>query len=287
MERIAHGYGLVEGPVYSPDHGLLFSDVLGGGVYALNDDGEVRSVFEHRRGIGGMALHDAGGLIVSGRNISYKPFDGGSTQTILDRDPEAGNVGYNDLTTDDSGRIYAGSLGSSPVFDDGREPSPGALHLIDLDGSSRIVAEDIWLTNGLAFSPDGRRLFHADSRVQTVWVYEVEADGNLSPKQPFAKTDPGSPDGLVVAEDGSVWVAVAGGGIVAVFEADGTARAPLAVPQPMVTSVCFGGPDLRQLYVVTGSEGSDGDNQGSIFVESVEVPGLPVAPARVRLPDGA
>lgn len=164
MERIAHGYGLVEGPVYSPDHGLLFSDVLGGGVYALNDAGEVRSVFEHRRGIGGMALHEASGLIVSGRNISYKPFDGGPTQTILDRDPDAGNVGYNDLTTDDAGRIYAGSLGSSPVFDDGREPSPGALHLIDLDGSSRIVAEDIWLTNGLAFSPDGRRLFHADSR---------------------------------------------------------------------------------------------------------------------------
>jgi gluconolactonase len=287
VERIAHGYGLVEGPVYSPDHGLFFSDVLGGGVYALNEAAEVRSVFEHRRGIGGMALHDAGGLIVSGRNISYKPFDGGPTQTVLDRDPEAGNVGYNDLTTDDAGRIYAGSLGSSPVFDDGREPSPGALHLIDLDGSSRIVAEDIWLTNGLAFSPDGRRLFHADSRVQTVWVYEVEADGTLSPKQPFAKTDPGSPDGLVVAQDGSVWVAVAGGGIVAVFEADGTVRAPLTVPQPMVTSVCFGGPQLRQLYIVTGSEGSNGDSQGSIFVESVEVPGLPVAPARVRLPDGA
>ncbi len=55
----------------------------------------------------------------------------------------------------------------------------------------------------------------------------------------------------------------------------------------MVTSVCFGGPELRQLYIVTGSEGSDGDNEGSVFVEPVEVPGLPVALARVRLPDGA
>ena len=286
MERIAHGYGLVEAPVYSADHGLLFSDVRGGGVYAVDDAGDVRTVFEHRRGIGGIALHEAGGLIVSGRNISYKPFDGGSTQTVLDRDPDAGNVGYNDLTTDAAGRIYAGSLGSDP-FDDARKTAPGALHLIDLDGSSRIVATDISLTNGLGCSPDGRRLYHADSRVQTVWVYDVEADGSLSEKRPFAKTDPGSPDGLAVAEDGSVWVAVAGGGIVAVFEPDGTARAPLTVPQLMVTSVCFGGSELRHLYIVTGSEGSNGDSAGSVFVEPVEVPGLPVAPARVRLPDGA
>ena len=287
MERIAHGYGLVEGPVYSGDHGLLFSDVLGGGVYAVDEAGDVRTIFEHRRGIGGIALHEAGGLIVSGRNISYKPFDGGSTETVLDRDPDAGNVGYNDLTTDAAGRIYAGSLGSSPVFDDGREPAPGALHLIDLDGSSRIVATDIWLTNGLGFSPDGRRLYHADTGVQTVWVYDVEANGTLSERRPFAKTDGGRPDGLAVAEDGSVWVAVAGGGIVAVFEPDGTARAAISVPQPMVTSVCFGGLELRDLYVVTGSDGSDGDNEGSVFVKPVEVPGLPVAPARVRLPDGA
>ena len=82
MERIAHGYGLVEGPVYSPEYGLLFSDVPGGGVYAVDDAVNVRTIFEHRRGIGGLALHEAGGLIVSGRNISYKPFDGGSQMEL-------------------------------------------------------------------------------------------------------------------------------------------------------------------------------------------------------------
>lgn len=287
VERIAYGYGLVEGPVYSPDHGLLFSDVLRGGVFAIDDAGAIRPIFEHRRGIGGMALHEADGLIVSGRNIAYKPFDGGPTQTLLDRDPEASNVGYNDLTTDAAGRIYAGSLGSSPVFEDGREPAPGALHLIDLDGSSQVVAEGISLTNGLGFSPDGAALYHADSRVQTVWRYDVCSDGTLADKTVFATTTTGAPDGLAVAEDGSVWVAVAGGGVVAVFGPDGTARPSLPVPQPMVTSVCFGGPDRRRLYVVTGSEGSHGDHAGSVFIVSVAVPGLPVAAARVRLPAGA
>ena len=90
---------------------------------------------------------------MSGRNISYKPFDGGATVTVLDRDEAAHNVGYNDLTTDSKGRVYAGSLGASPVFEDGREPQAGDLYLIDLDGSARIVGTDVQLTHGLGFSP--------------------------------------------------------------------------------------------------------------------------------------
>ena len=142
MEKLTQGFGLIEGPVWF-DNKLFFSDVLGGGVFALDQNGKVETVFEHRRGIGGMAVHEAGGLIVSGRNISYKSFSGGETQLVLDRDEAAGNVGYNDLTTDALGRIYVGSLGSSPVFADGREPQAGDLYLIDLDGSARKVGEDI------------------------------------------------------------------------------------------------------------------------------------------------
>ena len=77
MDQLAQGYGLVEGPVWEDGEGLLFSDVLFGGVFRLNLDGVVETVFEHRRGIGGMALHEAGGLIVSGRNLSFKPFSRG------------------------------------------------------------------------------------------------------------------------------------------------------------------------------------------------------------------
>ncbi|NJN05486.1 MAG: SMP-30/gluconolactonase/LRE family protein [Rhodobacteraceae bacterium] len=85
---------------------------------------------------------------MSGRNISYKPFDGAETRMLLDRHPDAGNVGYNDITTDAKGRIYAGSLGASPVFDDALPPRAGALWLIDLDGSARQVADDIRTAQG-------------------------------------------------------------------------------------------------------------------------------------------
>ena len=274
MEILAHGYGLVEGPVWVPGRGLMFSDVHGGGVHCLSADGAVTTVFPHRRGIGGIALHAENGLVVGGRNIAFKSFDGGDTVVLLERDPEHGNVGFNDLTTDAAGRIYVGSLGS-PVFEEG-EQLPGDLHVIDLDGAARIVAEDVLLTNGLGFSPDGKTLYHSDSRRQTVYCYDVRDNGDLGPKRTFATLDDGAPDGLAVSADGAVWVAVAGGGCVAVFEPDGSLRQRIAVPMPMCTSVCFGGDDLNDLYIVTGSEGVEGDREGSVFRERLGVAGMRV-----------
>lgn len=285
MDKLTEGYGLVEGPLWDPTRGLIFADVLVGGVFCIDRDGRVSTVFEHRRGIGGISAHAAGGLVVSGRNISFKPFDGGATVTLLDRDEAAGNVGYNDITTDAAGRIYAGSLGASPVFADGREPSAGDLYLIDLDGSSRKVGFDIMLTNGLGFSPDGRSLYHSDSRRQVVNCYDVHDDGSLGDKRAFVHFDKGVPDGLAVAQDGRIWVALAGGGHgVAVVSAAGEVERLVEIPQPMATSVCFGGDDLQDLYIVSGSDGMDSDRAGAVYRTRVDVPGVPVAPARVAIP---
>ncbi|MEZ5596325.1 MAG: SMP-30/gluconolactonase/LRE family protein [Pseudomonadales bacterium] len=159
-----------------------------------------------------MSWHEAGGLIVSGRNIAFKPLPAGETVTLLDRDADHGLVGFNDITTDAAGRIYAGGLGSSPVFEDGLGPRAGDLYLIDLDGSARVVGTDVRLTNGLGFSPDGRTLYHSDSGRRTVNCYAVQADGSLGPKSVFVSVDAGIPDGLVVSEDGAVWVTLADGG---------------------------------------------------------------------------
>lgn len=283
LEKLTEGYGLIEGPVWHDTRGLLFSDVQGGGVYAVTSQGAVSTVFEHRRGIGGMVLHANGlGLVVSGRNIAYKPFDGGETVVLHEQAPGSAAVGFNDITSDASGRIYAGELGGSP-FDETRG-TPGDLWLLDGDGSSRVVGADVLLTNGLGFSPDGRTLYHSDSLRSAVMMYEVHDDGSLGPKQRFAEVERGVPDGLVVSEDGAVWVALAsGGGAVAVFTDDGGLREHIKVPLPMCTSVCFGGDDLRQIYIVTGSEGAASDRAGAVFVVETDVAGLPVAPAQVPL----
>src|SRR5579862_2428080 len=252
MEQVAGGYGLVEAPVWDPDRGLFFSDVLNGGVWLLDRAGEVSSVVPKRRGVGGMALHAEGGLIVGGRNVAWVGPDG-ETRILLDPAVIPGAIGFNDLTTDAAGRIYVGSL-AFRVFAD--PPKPGFLHVIDLDGSMRTLSDGVILTNGLGVSPDGTRLYHSDAGAHLVRVYDVAADGSVGPWRQFCTLGEGRvADGLKVAADGSVWVADARGGRVAVFEPDGSHRMDLAVPLPMVTSLCFAGDDLKDLYVVTGSEG--------------------------------
>jgi D-xylonolactonase len=281
MERVATGYGLIEGPVWDPAKGLYFSDVPNGGVHLLDRADKVSLVVPKRRGIGGMALHANGGLIVGGRDIACVSLADGATRILLPLDAIPGATGFNDLTTDAAGRIYVGSL-AFKVFG-GEQPKPGHLHVIDLDGTMRTLSDGVMLTNGLGFTPDGRRLYHNDARAGIVRVYDVNADGSVGAWKTFATLTPGVPDGLKVATDGSVWVADAHGGRVTVFEASGKHRQDIAVPLPMVTSVCFGGDDLRDLYIVTGSRGGPHENCGSIFKMRVDVPGLPLPPARVAV----
>tara|TARA_B100000676_G_scaffold299773_1_gene344548 strand:- start:894 stop:1745 length:852 start_codon:yes stop_codon:yes gene_type:complete len=281
MEELATGFGLVEGPTWVNDTGLLFSDVIKGGVYLLDHLNNVSTIVEYRRGIGGIAIHEENGLIVGGKNIAYKSFTGDKTTILLSNDVTEVALGFNDLTTDSKGRVYVGSVAFKVFSDD--KMIPGHLHLIDVDGSVRTISDGVMLTNGLGFSPDGRTLYHADARDAVVRQYEVSPDGNVSDWKPFVQANNGHPDGLAVAEDGSVWIAMAYGSRVDVFESNGALRESLPVPLPMVTSVCFGGPDLKDLYVVTGSRGGPSATCGTIFRTRVDIPGLPISEAKVSL----
>ena len=282
MERVATGYGLIEGPVWDTARGLYFSDVMNGGVFLLDRAGKVATAIEKRRGIGGMALHASGGLVVGGRDIAWMSLKDSTSKTLLAQSDIPGAVGFNDLTTDAAGRVYVGSL-AYKVF--GGEPiKPGHLHVIDLDGTMRTLSDGVMRTNGLGFSPDGTKLYHSDARAPLVRVYDVKPDGSVGPWRKFASLgEDRVPDGLKVAADGSVWVADAHGGRVAVFNPDGSHRKDIAVPLPMVTSLCFAGDDLRDLYIVTGSRGGPSENCGSIFKLRSDVAGLALPPARVRL----
>jgi len=284
MEEVATGYGLIEGPVWDPDSQCLyFSDVANGGIYRMGPDGKVETVLERRRGVGGMALHASGGIVFSGRDIAYSPLGGpGEARSLLTLQDVPGAVGFNDLTADADGRIYVGSL-CFAVFGGG-EPRPGALHCIHLDGTVQTVSTGVMLTNGLGFSPDGGKLYHSDSRSELVRVYDVKPVGKLDTWRTFARFPRGGvPDGLKVAADGSIWVADARKGRVAVFDPDGHPRADVEVPLPMVTSLCWGGTDMRDLYIVTGSDGGPRPNCGTIYKLRTDVAGLPQFKARVRL----
>ena len=284
-ELISTGHGLLEGPLWTPA-GLLVADATVGGVLRITDSGVTETVIEHRRGIGGMALHAGGGLVISGRNVAVKGLlgsDDTQTHVLRENDPSHGVVGYNDLTVDAHGRIYVGSLAF--VASESRDADkPGQLFVIDLDGSSRVVADDVLLTNGLGFSPDGSLLYHADTLRSTVHVYDVDGGGGLGPKRTFVTTgDAGQPDGLAVDAAGHVWVALPHSGEVGCFDPDGLRVGTIGIDVPMVTSLTFGGEDRRDLYIVSGSEGLDTDRGAGVFRARVETPGLPAAVCRVAL----
>ena len=129
-------------------------------------------------------------------------------------------------------------------------------------------------------------MYHVDTPRRLVWRFPVDTvDGRE--REQFVSTDDygGEPDGLAVAADGSVWVAMAGGSVVVAWDAQGRRINEIAVPQVLATAVAFGGDDLRSLYVLTGSSTDHpGPDGGSVYLMPSPVTGLPSAVARVRLP---
>jgi xylono-1,5-lactonase len=273
MRRLLDGFGLLEAARWYDGQGLLFSDMTGGGVYRYDGgDGRPEVVIAHRKGIGGLVAHRGGGLVVAGRNVAHKDANG-TTTVILETGRD--ETFFNDLTADASGRLVVGSVGTGPSpHESAREAerAPGRLYRVDVDGGVTVLADDVLVSNGLGVSPAGDVLYHVDSYRRTVWAFDGEYNRRVFVE--LSEYD-GIPDGLAVAADGSVFVAMAGGGVVLGWRADGTRVAELSVPQPLVTSVCFGGPALRSLYVLTGvNEEYPDDRGGAVYVHDAHGPGL-------------
>jgi xylono-1,5-lactonase len=278
VETLAFGYGLIEGPRVDGEGGLYFSDVTNGGVYRRHADGSIDVIVPRRRGVGGIALHADGGIVISGRNVCH--VRDGATRVLFER---ADIPGFNDLYTDAAGRVYTGSMRDDPFSTEG-ERTPGEAYRIDAEGVAVELYDGVGLTNGIGFSPDGSRLYHVDSSAGVIKVHEV-ADGDIvaGSGAVFAHVK-GVPDGLAVDEDGGVWVAVYGGGCVRRYSPTGDADSEVAVPARAVTSLCFGGPDRRELIVVTEDNTEDPSRRGTIFrVPAADVGAVGLAPPPARI----
>lgn len=274
LETLASGYGLIEGPREDPEGGLYFSDVTRGGVYRRAPDGAIDTVVPKRRGVGGIALHRDGGVVISGKNVCH--VRDGETRIVLEVE---GVGGFNDLFTDARGRVYVGSLRSDPFAEGDR--TPGELYRLSEGGKVEELYGDVGITNGIGFSPAGDRIYHSDSAVPAILVHDVDARGALSGRRHFAVLERGIPDGLAVDEEGCVWVAVYGAGAALRFRADGSLDRALEIPAEAVTSLCFGGADRRDLIVVTADNREDPSRGGTVFRTRVDVPGLPAPAATV------
>jgi gluconolactonase len=274
METLASGYGLVEGPTVDGDGNLYFSDVLGGGVYRRDPDGEIATIVPKRRGVGGIVLHADGGVVVSGRDIIH--VREGENRRLFAVD---GVLGWNDICADSAGRVYAGSL-RFPVFDPEAEPVPGELWRIDAVAQAVALYEGVVHANGVALSPGERTVFHSDTRNNVILVHELADDGTARGRRAF-HFPPGAPDGMAFDAQGLLWVASARAGCVARLTPDGEIDRVLDVPAQTVTSVCFAPDGEHELYVVTADNTDEPDRRGTIFRIEAGVGGAPVPLARV------
>ncbi len=275
LEPLVWGFGLLEGPRVDGDDRLYFADVPNGGVFCRTPDGTLHTVVPKRRGVGGIALHADGGIVIGGRDVSHVR-DGASR--LLHRFDAPG---INDLMADPAGRVVVGTLRTDP-FDEGGARTPGEAWRIDAEGVATELYGGVLLSNGIGFSPDGTVLYHADTASNGVCAHDYGADGSVRGRRFAVQVDDLQPDGLAVDEDGVLWVAdVSGSRSVRAFRPDGTEVARIPVPARMVTSLCFGGADRRDLYIVTADNTDHPERAGTVFRTRVDVPGLPAPLVRI------
>jgi gluconolactonase len=258
VEALTSGYGLLEAPCADGD-GVYFSDVLGGGVHRWSPGGDVETVIPKRRGIGGMCLHADGGLVVSGRDVVH--VRDGESRVLFAHE---GVTGFNDLAAHPDGSVYVGALRFRPFG--GEDPVPGEIWRIDAEGSATEVFGGVDWANGIGFSPDGATVYACDFSSGEL----LACDGGAS--RVVARTESQDADGLAVDGEGCIWVALGGGGAIGRYSPEGELDRVVEVPADFVSSLCFGGEDLRDVYITTA---------GALFRTRVDVAGLPVTPAAV------
>ena len=278
MILLASGYQAVEGPTVERDGSLYFSDTYGGGVYRLTPGGEVEVVVAKRKGAGGIVVHADGGIVISGRDLSH--VRDGTTRVILTREdlpPQEGTRvgGFNDITADRVGRLFAGS---TRFADDGTSV-PGELLMVTAPHQVTVVYGDVGMTNGIAQSPDGSRLYHADTTRQRIIVSELTDDSVPVQVGELTTSIPGRPDGVAVDVDGGLWVAW--GGYVIRFDSGGAVDRTVEMPAEHVLNCCFAGDQLTDLVVVTMDNTDQPELGGCIWRMPIGVRGAPIGAARV------
>ncbi|WP_262268555.1 SMP-30/gluconolactonase/LRE family protein [Microvirga yunnanensis] len=273
---------LGECPVWDVDgQALFFVDITGRALHRFHPASGAHAVVTMPEEIGCIGLRKGGGFIAGFRSGLWLLDPEGRRETRLADNPEDQRASrFNDGRVDPAGRFLAGTI------DEPKDGGRAHLYRYDRRGLAEL-AGGLLTSNGVAFSPDGRTLYHSDTPTFTIWRYAYDpATGAATDKTLFARlqpseTDRGRPDGAAVDAQGCYWTALFEGGRIQRYAPDGRLLAEHPVPARCPTMVCFGGAGLRTLYVTSARHGrSEAElgafpQSGSLFSMPVDVPGLP------------
>ena len=274
------GASLGECPVWSNAEQVLYwVDINAPSLNRFDPVSGLNSAMPMPESIGCFALRRDGGFIVALRGGFWlaQP-DGKLTRKVADAPFDPSQHRFNDGRCDTQGRFLAGSMNEL------RDANTAALYRLDPDFTLTRVLAGMTISNGLAFSPDGRTMYHADTPTQIIHGYDYDqASGTPSNRRVLARfTEDGDrPDGAAVDSEGCYWIAFYRGGKVLRIAPDGSVQAEFAVPAMCPTMCAFGGPDLKTLYVTSARQMRDADElgrlpqSGGLFAMAADVPGLP------------
>jgi L-arabinonolactonase len=272
---------LGEGPLWDPRTDTLYwVDIKAGTVFVHPAGAHPPTRIDVRAQVGCLGLTDNPQVLVAGLRTGWHLLDVPTGTLTFLADPEADrpDCRFNDGAVDPAGRFWTGSLEDSEAFPLGR------LYRLDGDGTYATIDEGFYCSNGMDWSPDGRWLYFVDSRADVIYRYAFDVEsGSATDRQVFADTGwiAGIPDGLRVDAAGDVWCAFWDGAQLIRFTADGAVAETTPVPVPRPTSLVFGGPDLRTMFITTASIGlteeqlADWPLSGSVLCRTAETPGRP------------
>ena len=194
---------------------------------------------------GSIALHREGGMLVALQSGVY--LLGTEAPRLLVRPAEhEADLRFNDGRCDRAGRFWVGTL-AEPDF-----PARGILYRIEPDGRSSALRRAIQVPNSIAWSPNGRTMYFADSPRHKIWAFDYDAaDGAITNERVFATPHPGFPDGSCVDAEGCLWNAEWGASRVVRYTPAGRIDRAIEVPAKNPSCCCFGGAELDTLYITT------------------------------------
>ncbi|MCU1413085.1 MAG: hypothetical protein JWN80_425 [Microbacteriaceae bacterium] len=282
VRALGHRHVLAEGPVWiATKSRLLWIDVERGEVFVGRLDGGLvieTHRFDFEGKVGAVVDGDDGSLLVA-VNDRLVVIDPDGMRRDGPRILEGTALRANDGGVDPAGRFLIGTY----HYDE--RPGKDTLQRLEYDGSLTLLDDDLSISNGLAWSPDGTLFYSTDTANQTIWVRDYDPmSGGYGARRRHLTIESGYPDGLTIDSRGYLWIAIWAGFEVRSFAPEGTPADTVSVPVPDVSSVAFVGDDLDRLLITTSSRDLDAAGRerypdaGALFLANVGVTGQPTTP---------
>jgi sugar lactone lactonase YvrE len=286
---------LGESPLWHPSEQVLYwCDIPGHALNRFDPKTGEHKAWPFDTDVACCAPLMEGGLLLALRSgiVRFDPRTG-KHETLLSEPPyDPKTERFNDGKADAQGRLWVGTIYEP------RDPPKAALYRY-ANGKLEKMADKITVSNGLAWSPDARTMYWSDTKAHTVYAFDFErAGGAISSQRVFAQfpvktadqdlaTYGGRPDGAAVDAEGHYWCAMFEGARLLRVAPDGTLAQEIQLPVRCPTMPCFGGADLKTLYITTSREKRPADElareslAGCVLQMRVDVPGLPANFARL------